>query len=379
MKFKQLILAGTVIASTTLAPLTNVQAENTMGFKDVPEHHWSYKAIMDLQEKNIVSGYGDGRFGFGDNITRGQVARMLYAYLKPVDEPNLPNPYTDVKNHMFEKEILTLSKAGIISGFGDGRFGPDSILTREQLAAVLTNAFHLKATSTTTFKDVNKNYWATNAISALQENKIAAGTGDNMFEPYKIVTREQYAQFLYNAITKFEKPEIEPESKPTVIPQELADELIYYHEGWMDSSSVLKKSISKEAQNLITEINAKHNAELKYIAIGGPRSEVVLFSPVLEGIPEFNGNFTIEGDNESNFTVNFVIDRGQGNKALQELGEKWITMINPNLDLSAEIDNIVASNTRTGNFDINKNNLKIEISIEKQNSSSDLMSVKIQK
>ncbi|KAA0758556.1 S-layer homology domain-containing protein [Bacillus sp. AR2-1] len=379
MNFKQLILAGTVIASTTLTPLTNVQAENTIGFKDVPEHHWSYKAIMDLQEKNIVSGYGNGIFGFGDSITRGQVVRMLYAYLKPADEPNLPNPYTDVKNHMFEKEILTLSKAGIISGFGDGKFGPDRILTREQLAAVLTNAFHLKATSITTFKDVNKNYWATNAISALQENKIAAGTGDNMFEPYKIVTREQYAQFLYNAIIKLEKPEIEPESKPAVIPQELADELIYYHEGWMDSSSVLKKSISKEAQNLITEINAKHNAELKYIGIGGPRSEVVLFSPVLEGIPEFNGNFTVEGDNESNFTVNFVIDRGQGEKALVELGKKWITMINPNLDLSTEIDNIVASNTRTGKFDINKNNLKIEISIEKQNSSSDLMSVKIHK
>ncbi|MBU5218029.1 S-layer homology domain-containing protein [Bacillus albus] len=379
MNFKQLILAGTVIASTTLAPLTNVQAENAMGFKDVPEHHWSYKAIMDLQEKNIVSGYGDGRFGFGDNITRGQVARMLYAYLKPVDEPNLPNPYTDVKNHMFEKEILTLSKAGIISGFGDGRFGPDSILTREQLAAVLTNAFHLKATSTTTFKDVNKNYWATNAISALQENKIAAGMGDNMFEPYKIVTREQYAQFLYNAIIKFEKPEIEPDSKPTVIPQELADDDIYYYEGWMESSSVLKKSVSKDAQNYVTQINTKYNAELKYATIGGPGSEVVLFSPVLEGIPEFYGNFTVRGDDENNFTVNFVIDRGQDKKALMELGKKWITMINPNLDLSTEIDNIVASNTRTGNFDINKNNLKIEISIEKQNSSSDLMSVKIQK
>ncbi|HDR7718042.1 TPA: S-layer homology domain-containing protein [Bacillus albus] len=379
MKFKQLILAGTVIASTTLAPLTNVQAENTIEFKDVPEHHWSYKAIMDLQEKNIVSGYGDGRFGFGDNITRGQVARMLYAYLKPADEPNLSNPYKDVKNHMFEKEILTLSKAGIISGFGDGRFGPDSILTREQLAAVLTNAFHLKATSTTTFKDVNKNYWATNAISALQENKIAAGMGDNMFEPYKIVTREQYAQFLYNAIIKFEKPEIEPDSKPTVIPQELADDDIYYYEGWMESSSVLKKSVSKDAQNYVTQINTKYNAELKYATIGGPGSEVVLFSPVLEGIPEFYGNFTVRGDDENNFTVNFVIDRGQDKKALMELGKKWITMINPNLDLSTEIDNIVASNTRTGNFDINKNNLKIEISIEKQNSSSDLMSVKIQK
>lgn len=379
MNFKQLILAGTVIASTTLTPLTNVQAENKIGFKDVPVNHWSYKAIMDLQERNIVAGYGNGIFGFGDSITRGQVARMIYLYLNPADEPNAPNTFTDIKGHMFEKEILSLSKTGIMSGFGDGTFGPDNILTREQLAAVLTRAFNLKATSTTTFKDVNKNYWATNAISALQENKITAGTGDNMFEPKSIVTREQYAQFLYNAIIKSEKSEKEPESKPTVIPQELADELIYYHEGWMDSSSVLKKSISKEAQNLVTQINTKYNAELKYAAIGGPRSEVVLFSPVLEGIPEFNGNFTVDGDNESNFTVNFVIDRGQGKKALIDLGKKWITMINPNLDLSTEIDNIVASNTRTGKFDINKNNLKIEISLEKQNSSSDLMRVEIRK
>ncbi|PGX07749.1 S-layer homology domain-containing protein [Bacillus sp. AFS033286] len=370
MNFKQLILAGTVIVSTTLIPLTNVQAENTLGFKDVPEDHWSYKAIMDLQQKNIVAGYGNGIFGFGDSITRGQVARMIYLYLNPANEPNTPNTFTDTKGHMFENEILTLSKAGIMSGFGDGTFGPDNILTREQLAAVLTKAFNLKATSTTTFKDVNKNYWATNAISALQENEIAAGTGDNMFEPYKIVTREQYAQFLYNTINKSEK-------ESTAIPEELADDDIYYYEGWMESSSVLKKSVSKEAQNLVTEINTKYNAELKYAAIGGPGSEVVLFSPVLEGIPEFYGNFTVEGDDENNFTVNFVIDRGQGNKALMDLGKKWITMINPNLDLSTEIDNIVASNTRTGKFDINKNNLKIEISLEKQNSSSDLMRVEI--
>ncbi|PFD72040.1 S-layer homology domain-containing protein [Bacillus cereus] len=376
MNFKQLILAGTVIASTTLTPLTNVQAENTIGFKDVPENHWSYKAIMDLKEKNIVAGYGNGMFGFGDNITRGQVARLIYAYLKPVDELTTQNPFTDIEGHMFEKEILALNKAGIMNGFGNGKFGPDNVLTREQLAVVLTKAFNFQATSTTTFKDVDKNYWATSAISALQENKITTGTGDNKFEPQSLVTREQYALFLYNAINKSEK---EPDLKPTVIPQDLADDDIYYYEGWMESSSVLKRSVSKEAQNLVTQINTKYNAELKYAAIGGPGSEVVLFSPVLEGIPEFFGNFTVRGDDENNFSVNFVIERGQGNKALLELGKKWITMINPNLDLSKEIDNIVASNTRTGNFDINKNNLKIEINLEKQNSSSDLMSVKINK
>ncbi|MEK5205322.1 S-layer homology domain-containing protein [Bacillus sp. FSL R10-2789] len=377
MNFKQLILAGTVIASTTLTPLTNVQAAETVGFKDVPVDHWSYKAIMDLKEKNIVAGYGNGMFGFGDNITRGQVARLIYAYLKPADEPNAPNPFSDVQGHMFEKEILSLSKAGIMNGFGNGKFGPDNVLTREQLASVLTKAFNFKATSTTTFKDVDKNYWATNAISALQENKISAGTGDNLFEPKNIVTREQYAQFLYNAITKSGKPEKEPESKPTVIPQDLADDDIYYHEGWMDSSSVLKKSISKEAQNLVTAINKKYNAELKYTAVGGKHSEIALFSPVLEGIPEFYGNFTVAGDNENNFTVHFVIDRNQSKQALMELGEKWITMINPNLDLSTEIEKIVSSNTRTGAYHIDKNNLKIDISLEMQNRSSDLMRIEI--
>ena len=79
MNFKQLILAGTVIASTTLTPITNVQAERIWEFKDVPPDHWSYTAIMSLKSDNIVAGYGNGMFGFGDNITRGQVAKMIYA------------------------------------------------------------------------------------------------------------------------------------------------------------------------------------------------------------------------------------------------------------------------------------------------------------
>ncbi|WP_259347385.1 S-layer homology domain-containing protein [Bacillus sp. ME78] len=210
MKFKQTVLAGSIMLATTLTPMIDAQAEDKK-FNDVPQDHWSFNAITDLANKNIVAGYGNGIFGFGDNITRGQVARMIYNYLKPTDDPNVKNPFTDVKGHMFEKEILSLSKAGIMSGYGDGNFGPDNILTREQLAAVLTRAFNLKATATTTFKDVEKNYWATNAISALQENKIAAGTGNNMFEPKMVVTREQYAQFLYNAINMKEKATTEPD------------------------------------------------------------------------------------------------------------------------------------------------------------------------
>ncbi len=87
-------------------------------------------------------------FGFGDNITRGQVARMIYNYLKPADDPNVKKIHLLMsKGICLKKEILSLSKAGIMSGYGDGNFGPDNILTREQLAAVLTRAFNLKSNS----------------------------------------------------------------------------------------------------------------------------------------------------------------------------------------------------------------------------------------
>ena len=78
---------------------------------------------------------------------------------------------------MFEKEILTLTKAGIMNGFGDGKFGPDNVLTREQLASVLTKAFNFKATSTTTFKDVDKNYWATMLSAHYKKIKLLLARG----------------------------------------------------------------------------------------------------------------------------------------------------------------------------------------------------------
>ncbi|MDR4299291.1 S-layer homology domain-containing protein, partial [Bacillus anthracis] len=112
---------------------------------------------------------------------------------------------------------LALAKEGLDAGYGEGKFGPDDILTREQMAQVLTNAFKFKATKTTSFTDIDKNSWALKAISALEENGVTIGTGDKLYSPYAHVTREQYSQFLFNSINVLEKetkPEVKPETKP---------------------------------------------------------------------------------------------------------------------------------------------------------------------
>ncbi|MEC2727736.1 S-layer homology domain-containing protein [Bacillus thuringiensis] len=186
---------------------------DTISFYDVPNNHWATKAITNLANRNIVVGYGNGQFGFGDNVTRGQVARMIYNYLKPADAGNFKNPFSDIKGHMFEKEILALAKLGIIKGYGEGKFGPDDILTREQMAQVLTNAFKFEGTKNTSFVDVDKNSWSYKAIGALEEKGVTIGTGGKMYSPTSVVTREQYSQFLFNSINVIEK-ETKPEEKP---------------------------------------------------------------------------------------------------------------------------------------------------------------------
>ncbi|MED0950887.1 S-layer homology domain-containing protein [Bacillus mobilis] len=224
-KFLKTATALTIMGTSLLgAGAFTAKADNTdsLKYNDVPANHWSTKAIYDLTNRKVVQGYGNGQFGFGDNVTRGQVARMIYAYVKPADaDASFKNPFTDIKGHMFEKEILALAKEGLIAGYGEGKYGPDDILTREQMAQVLTNAFKFTATKTTSFTDVDKNSWAYNAINALEENGVTAGTGSNKYSPQMHVTREQYSQFLFNSINvveKVQKPEVKPEEKPEVKP-----------------------------------------------------------------------------------------------------------------------------------------------------------------
>ncbi|MEC2921384.1 S-layer homology domain-containing protein [Bacillus tropicus] len=230
-KFLKTATALTIMGTSLLgAGAFTAKADNTdsLKYSDVPANHWSTKAIYDLTNRKVVQGYGNNIFGFGDNVTRGQVARMIYMYVKPADaDASFKNPFTDIRGHMFEKEIRALAKAGLVNGYGEGKFGPDDVLTREQMAQVLTNAFKFKSTKTTSFTDIDKNSWALKAISALQENGVTIGTGGKMYSPYAHVTREQYSQFLYNSINVVEKetkpeekPEVKPDPKPETKPEE---------------------------------------------------------------------------------------------------------------------------------------------------------------
>ncbi|EJR37168.1 NEAT domain-containing leucine-rich repeat protein [Bacillus mycoides] len=173
-------------------------------FKDVPKGHWSEEAIHYLAKENIFKGYGNGQFGFGDNITRGQVASLVQRYLKLESKVEQKEMFTDTKGHMFEQDIATVAQAGIMQGDGTGKFRPEGVLTRYEMSVVLQKVFQLNETENNleNFTDVPIGHWAEGYVKALVDNNISKGDGNGNFLGDDFVTREQYAQFLYKAIKK---------------------------------------------------------------------------------------------------------------------------------------------------------------------------------
>ncbi|QWG85675.1 NEAT domain-containing leucine-rich repeat protein [Bacillus mycoides] len=178
--------------------------EEVIEFKDVPKGHWSEEAINYLAKEKLFIGYGNGQFGFGDNITRGQVALLIQRYLKLDTDLEQKTMFTDTRGNMYEKAIDAVVQAGIMTGYGNDKFRPDGVLTRYEMAVVLQRVFQLKENenSVECFKDVPSGHWAEGYVKALVDNKVSKGDGKGNFSGDDFVTREQYAQFLYNAIIK---------------------------------------------------------------------------------------------------------------------------------------------------------------------------------
>ncbi|MGG0179300.1 S-layer homology domain-containing protein [Bacillus tropicus] len=218
MNFKHVIVTGLITAS--LFGTTNTHAQ-TAAFTDVPSGHWSESPINYLADKKVISGYGNGKFGFGDNVTRGQVSAIISRYLKLENNGSAIKNFSDIHGHMFENSIKAVVQAGIMKGDNTDKFRPDDTLTRYEMAVILQSAFHLAVKTNDLFHDVSNNHWAKDSVRSLYSNGVTNGIGNYQYGGEMNVTREQFAKFMYNAI--FVNPNFVPES----IPQKDGDEHNY--------------------------------------------------------------------------------------------------------------------------------------------------------
>jgi hypothetical protein len=174
----------------------------------VAESAWYYNAVRFVSENDLMGGYGNGLFGVNDNLSRAQLAQILYNKEgKPLVSDG--NGFSDVDTDAWYTNAVTWAAAnGIVSGYGNGMFVPNDPITREQLAVML---WRYSGSPAATNKELHFNDtdeisgFALDALRWAVENGILNGYGDGRLGPQGQATRAQVAQMLKNFIENLEE------------------------------------------------------------------------------------------------------------------------------------------------------------------------------
>ncbi len=181
-------------------------------FTDVPEGDWYYEAVRFVQEQGLMNGIGNGNFAPNAQLSRAQLAQILF---NKEGRPgvNYLLTFPDVADEAWYTEAVRWAASqGIVGGYGDGTFGPNDPITREQLAVML---WRYSGSPAATNKELHFNDtdeisgFALEALRWAVENGILNGYGDGRLGPQGQATRAQVAQMLKNFIENQEDDAIQ--------------------------------------------------------------------------------------------------------------------------------------------------------------------------
>ena len=166
---------------------------NNCTFTDI-ENTPEKDAILDAYTKKLVNGCGDGRFSPDEPLTRAQAATLMVRLLKIKPEMNPSYSFNDCIGSWAQAYIETARKYNIIMGIGDNMFDPDRPVTREEFAVIINHALlYQNNGGGHTFADVTpaSNPWSYNDIEALGTYGILSGYPDGTFHPSEGITRAE--------------------------------------------------------------------------------------------------------------------------------------------------------------------------------------------
>src|SRR5688500_13231891 len=235
----------TTISPTSLTPTPTSTAMVTatpcpIQFSDVDENNTFYENVRCLACRGIVSGYSDGTFRPNNQVTRGQLAKMVSNAAGFTEDPN-PQIFTDVPpGHTFYDFINRLTRRGHMTGYqcgGPGEpcvnnmpyFRPFANATRGQTSKIVSNAAGFTEPPVgQTFQDVPPTHTFYAEIQRLASRNVMQGypcggpfepcvgpENRPYFRPGNDVTRGQSAKIVANTFFPGCNPRITP--TPTIM------------------------------------------------------------------------------------------------------------------------------------------------------------------
>lgn len=180
---------------------TMVLKQESESFSDISDH-WASKYIYDLFSKGIINGYEDNTFRPENLISREEAAQMLSNYMGGNDK-SVSVPF-DSKGRWSTPAIQNLMSQKIISGYEDESFRPQNNITRAEFSTMVYNMMSSKgllAPNTRSFSDTS-DHWGKGAIEGLAGNGVINGYENGSFKPDSNITRAEAATIISKADSK---------------------------------------------------------------------------------------------------------------------------------------------------------------------------------
>lgn len=164
--------------------------------------HWAFDNIDKLVTLGCISGYSDGSFKPDNFITRAEFATLLVKAFKLA--PRKGTAFTDTAGHWAGDSIAAAAASGIVSGYDADTFGPDDLITREQMAVMIVKAAKLAtgAGEPGVADSGSISGWAREAMAIAMGNGIMKGYPDNTVRPQGNATRAEAVTVIVNALNK---------------------------------------------------------------------------------------------------------------------------------------------------------------------------------
>lgn len=187
-------------------------------FRDVASTAWYAEAVAFVNKKGLMGGVSDAAFGPEEAMSRAMLATVLWRMAeRPAADG--PIPFSDVpEGAWYTQAVRWAASAGLLSGYGGGRFGPNDPVTREQIAAILWRYEGQPwADGGTDFADeADISPWAATAVDWARASGVLSGRDGNRFAPQDSASRAEVAMTLMNYLqTKQDQPGNGPAVTPS--------------------------------------------------------------------------------------------------------------------------------------------------------------------
>lgn len=176
-----------------------------VSFSDMNGYTWANEGVLGLAAREVVSGRSDGHFIPAGEVTRAEFVKMLIQLFDLADS-SATTAFTDVDaGTWYYNSIASAQKIGLVQGKDDSSFGVNDQISREDMAVLIYRASKIISSTTILANGATSNFldgdqistYAKDAVWAAKQAGLMDGVSEGYFDPKGKSTRAQAATVIY--------------------------------------------------------------------------------------------------------------------------------------------------------------------------------------